>query len=124
MVTGSGDKTACIWDAASGGLISVLRGHQGAINTAAFSPNGQRVITASGDNKARIWDVEGGAEIAVVRGYAAEFSPDGLRVVTACRYSAEIWPSFSTTQELIDRMRTVATFELSAEQRVRFFLDS
>jgi len=124
LVTGSGDKTACIWDAASGGLISVLRGHQGAINTAAFSPNGQRVITASGDNKARIWDVEGGAEIAVVRGYAAEFSPDGLRVVTACRYSAEIWPSFSTTQELIDRMRTVATFELSAEQRVRFFLDS
>ena len=36
--------------------MAVLRGHEGRVNSAAFSPDGSRIVTASGDNTARIWD--------------------------------------------------------------------
>ncbi len=33
----------------------VLRGHEGRLTTAAFSPDGSRVVTASTDGTARVW---------------------------------------------------------------------
>jgi WD40 repeat protein len=84
----SEDKTARIWDAATGRDIAVLRGHDDTVYSAAFSPDGSRIVTASGDNTARIWDAATGRDIAVLRGhddtvYSATFSPDGSRIVTA-----------------------------------------
>ena len=52
IVTASGDKTARIWDAASGKEVAVLRGHGDAVRSAAFSPDGSRVVTASSDKTA------------------------------------------------------------------------
>src|SRR5262245_39236326 len=49
------DKTARIWDAASAKEIAVLRGDD-TVHTAAFSPDGSRIVTASFDKTARIWD--------------------------------------------------------------------
>ena len=56
--------------------------------SAAFSPDGTRVVTASDDRTARLWDAETGKEIAVLQAHngtvrSAAFSPDGTRVVTA-----------------------------------------
>ena len=34
--------------------------HEGAVNSAQFSPDGQRVVTASADNTARVWDAASG----------------------------------------------------------------
>jgi WD40 repeat protein len=34
-----------------------LRGHDQQVNSAAFGPDGTRVVTASADKTARIWDV-------------------------------------------------------------------
>jgi WD40 repeat protein len=31
--------------------------HDGSVNSALFSPDGQRVVTASEDNTARLWDM-------------------------------------------------------------------
>jgi hypothetical protein len=36
--------------------IAVLRGHDGFVYSAAFSPDGSRIVTASADKIARIWD--------------------------------------------------------------------
>jgi WD40 repeat protein len=57
-VTTSYDKTARIWHAASAKQIAVLRGHDDAVLSAAFSPDGSRIVTASAsyDKTARIWD--------------------------------------------------------------------
>ena len=37
--------------------------------SAAFSPDGKRVVTASDDNTARLWDAETGREIATLKGH-------------------------------------------------------
>ena len=69
--------------------------------SAAFSPDGSRIVTASWDNTARIWDAASGKEIAVLRGHedavhSAAFSPDGSRIVTASSdNTARIWDAAS-----------------------------
>jgi WD40 repeat protein len=72
-----------------------LRGHEHFVKSAAFSPDGSRIVTASSDNTARIWDVATGKEIIVLRGHvqlcSAAFCPDGSRVVIAAFNSAYIW---------------------------------
>ena len=50
IVSGSYDKTACVWDAKTGALkAGPLKGHANAIMSAAFSPDGQWVVTSSWD---------------------------------------------------------------------------
>ena len=48
-MTASLDGTARIWDAASREELGLLRGHDGRVVSAAFSPDGERVVTASFD---------------------------------------------------------------------------
>src|SRR5262249_62273205 len=43
----SGDNTARIWDAVAAKEIAVLRGHDGCVYSAAFSPDGARIVTAA-----------------------------------------------------------------------------
>jgi len=54
-VTGSVDGTARVWRADGLGEPLVLRGHDGRITTARFSPDGAQVLTASIDGTARLW---------------------------------------------------------------------
>ena len=82
IVTASGDRTARIWDAATGKSIAVLSGHGDMVLSAAFSPDGRRIVTASEDKTARIWDADTAKPLAVLSGHRAPvrmaaFSPDG-----------------------------------------------
>ena len=67
------------------------------MSSAAFSPDGTRIVTASWDATARIWNAAAGKELAVLRGHdggvlSAAFSPDGTRIVTASvDKTARIW---------------------------------
>lgn len=56
MVTASEDSTARVWDAATGKQVPLLLEHKGDMVTAAFSPDGTRVLTASNDKTARVWN--------------------------------------------------------------------
>jgi WD40 repeat protein len=58
IVTSSNDRTARVWDAASGNLLAILPGHTAAVNWASFSADGKRVATASGDSSARVYLVD------------------------------------------------------------------
>lgn len=60
------DKTARVWDAANGHLLTVLQSHTGLIYGAVFSPDGQRILTASRDGTARVFRVITFSEIADV----------------------------------------------------------
>ena len=56
--------------------------------SAAFSPDGTRLLTASDDWNAYMWDGRTGKPLVVLKGHTrsvrlAAFSPDGTRIVTA-----------------------------------------
>ena len=63
VVTASQDRTARIWEAASGAPLAVLKGHEGAVFSAAFSSDGRRVVTGSFDKTLRLWDAETGRQL-------------------------------------------------------------
>ncbi len=111
ILTASWDKTAKLWDVASGRLIAVFA-HQGAVNSAAFSPDGNRILTASADHSAKLWEAMSGKLITSfghedeVNG--AAFSPDGTRILTASSdKTARLWDAGSG--KLIASFRHQAT---------------
>jgi WD40 repeat protein/tRNA A-37 threonylcarbamoyl transferase component Bud32 len=121
IVTASLDKTARIWDAATGKQLRVLRGHIQQLNSAIFSADGKRIVTASDDETARIWDADTGSELFTLAGHkgkvlSAIFSPDGQRVATgSADGSARIWPVDPLPLALSRKPR-----ELTVEERARF----
>ena len=55
LVSASADKTAIIWDVATGKALHVLRGHVDNVRCAAFSFDGSTVVTGSWDGQLRAW---------------------------------------------------------------------
>lgn len=101
VVTTSGDKTARIWEAATGKPLATLQDHQDLVSSAQFSSDGLRVVTQSNEKTARVWHAGTGKLLATLRGHtnwvnSAEFSTDGLRVVTASDdTTARVWEAAS-----------------------------
>src|SRR6266516_2356475 len=101
VVTTSYDRTARLWDAASGKPIGEPMKHQDMVRSAQFSRDGQRVVTASDDRTARLWDAASGKPIGEPMKHetavkSAQFSPDGQRVVTASYdNTARLWDAAS-----------------------------
>jgi WD40 repeat protein len=79
------------------------------VKSAAFSPDGKRVVTGSDDYTARIWDAETAKEIAVLRAHeggvsSTAFSPDGERIVTGSYdRTARVWDAASAKEVAILR---------------------
>ena len=71
--------------------------HEDWVNSAQFSPDGQRVVTASRDKTARLWDAVTGKPIGEPMKHdnwvnSAQFSPDVQRVVTTSwDKTARLW---------------------------------
>ncbi|TQS32026.1 hypothetical protein Golomagni_07671, partial [Golovinomyces magnicellulatus] len=56
LATGSGDKTARIWDCETGTPKYTLTGHTHWVLCVAWSPDGKRLATGSMDKSVRLWD--------------------------------------------------------------------
>lgn len=75
--------------------------HDGPVEQAAFSPDGQLILTASDDRIARVWSALDGHLVATLRGHTdkivdAQFSPDSRRIVTASDdHTARVWDSLN-----------------------------
>ncbi|OWY20772.1 CHAT domain-containing protein [Sphingobacteriales bacterium UPWRP_1] len=87
-----------IWNAYhQSAMYSEFSGHTQAVNSAAFSPDGSRIVTASSDNSVIVWHVLSG-DTVVYRTHArvnhASFSPDGTQILAALSNdTAVLWNS-------------------------------
>ncbi|MCL5035615.1 MAG: WD40 repeat domain-containing protein [Chloroflexi bacterium] len=82
IATGSVDRRVRIWDAKSGGVVRVLKGHTDDLTGIAWFPGGKKIISGSMDSTLRIWDTGSGRCIGVLTGHRDEVlavgvSPDG-----------------------------------------------
>jgi hypothetical protein len=97
VATASRDRTARVWDAATGKPIGAPMQHEMEVYSVRFSPDGRRVLTASKDRTARLWDAVTGKSIGEPMEHegwvnSAEFSPDGQQVLTASEDdTARLW---------------------------------
>jgi WD40 repeat protein len=86
--TSSDDRTARLWDTATGQAIRILTGHTGTVTGVAFSPDGTLLATTSNDKTGRLWDVAPGQTIRILSGHlqavnGVAFSPDGTLLATS-----------------------------------------
>jgi WD40 repeat protein len=101
IATASADRTARIWDAASGEPITARLEHRDEVRDVEFSPDSRWVITASNDHTARIWDAATGQPISPPLKhdsyvYRATFHPNGSLVATASEdRTARIWNAYT-----------------------------
>ena len=97
LATASGDRTARLWNPATGECRRTLTDHTGAVNGVAFSPDGRLLATASDDRTARLWDPATGECRRTLTGHTDEvrgvaFSPDGRLLATASDdATARLW---------------------------------
>ena len=94
LITGAADRTAILWEMATGRQIRVLRGHTGYVSCVAFSPDSQQIVTGSG-NTVFLWQRATGVRI---RSFGHEgnideaaFSPDGKLLLTRESRGAQLW---------------------------------
>jgi WD40 repeat protein len=116
------EERALVWDARTATSLFSLKGRPGpktemyfqigvgdGEQSAAFSPDGTRIVTVggqSGAHEATVWDARTGAELLTLTGHTnkvlcAAFSPDGTRIVTGCMDgTAKVWDASTGTARL------------------------
>jgi WD40 repeat protein len=118
------DSVARVWNAANGALMAILEGHTGAVRSAAFTPDGRRVVTASADGTARIWDLHPDLSLdTVATGTSSSelvaTSADGRRIVSVSRDGdAVVWtPGRNGLVRLDGKLSTLYAPVFSADGR-------
>jgi WD40 repeat protein/serine/threonine protein kinase len=81
------DRTAALWDIATGTRRSEFIGHADTVTSVSAMPDGKRIITASADGTVRLWDAAGGRSLMTLRDsggpvLTARLATDQSRLVT------------------------------------------
>jgi WD40 repeat protein/serine/threonine protein kinase len=91
-----------LWDAVSGEMLTVLRGHQGEINSVSFSPDGARIASSASDGDVRIWDSATGACLLTLPGSQyVSYSLDGKWLASGTEDTVRVWRTGSTNTHLV-----------------------
>jgi hypothetical protein len=97
ILTGSLDRTARLWDAATGQVLRTYVGHTNSVTSVAFSSDGKRILTGSADFTARLWDVDKDQSVRTFTGHTSSvnsvaFSPNGRYALTgSADIAARLW---------------------------------
>jgi WD40 repeat protein len=88
LVSGSSDKTAIVWEAATKKQIAVLKGHTWKVTCIAISRDEKYVVTGSNDGTAKVWELTTGKLLYSYEGYgynvrSVAISPDNSKIAVA-----------------------------------------
>jgi WD40 repeat protein len=93
LASASWDKTAKLWDVATGRELRALAGHSGSVWCAAFAPDGKTLATGSLDRTVKLWNVASGEVVATIAGHTQSvhnvaWSPDGATLASGSHTTA------------------------------------
>jgi WD40 repeat protein len=88
LVTASLDRTARLWEAATGRELAVLHAHREPVTCVDVSPDGTTLATSDMRGELRLWDLATYQELFTIatelrRTNDVSFSPDGRRLAVA-----------------------------------------
>jgi WD40 repeat protein len=85
LATGSQDRTAIVWDLATGRERRVFAAHAASLLAVAISSDGNRLVTSAEDRRVRVFDVPNGKELRIFepmeRMPVLAIYPDGKRIL-------------------------------------------
>jgi energy-coupling factor transporter ATP-binding protein EcfA2 len=104
--SGSGDKTARVWEAVSGKEITRIT-HEEAINSVKFSPDGKYIASGSDDKTVQVREITTGKEIVRVKHddgvTSVTFSSDGRWVVSGSKdKTARVWDAITGKNRILE----------------------
>jgi WD40 repeat protein len=87
LLSGGGDGTVKLWDAATGRLLRTFERHSSPVHSVAFFPDGARALSGSHDGTLKVWNAATGQLLRTFEGgfkgvVSVVFSPDGTRVLS------------------------------------------
>ncbi|KAJ2711085.1 U3 small nucleolar RNA-associated protein 13 [Coemansia spiralis] len=87
FATASQDKTAKIWDVATGKQLGTLQGHRRGVWSVAFSPTDRVVATASADRMIKLWSLSDGSCLKTFEGHTnsalcVQFLSAGMQLIS------------------------------------------
>ena len=124
IVAAAGDRSVRVWEAATGRVLDVLRGHSDLVMDVVFSPDGRLVASSSYDRTVRIWRPGTGLS-RVLRGHTASVDQvawqSERRLVTGSRDGMlRIWdvPSLDLplAAELSERLEGATTARIDIDR--------
>jgi WD40 repeat protein len=84
-----------VWDIETGHRLATMRGHNGAVTSLGFTPDGSRLASSSDDGTVRLWDAATGQPLALVPSLDGvqwlAFSRDGSRIAIGGAGGASVW---------------------------------
>ncbi|MEE3284847.1 MAG: hypothetical protein VX311_09720, partial [Planctomycetota bacterium] len=96
LVSISRDKTAKLWNVATGKQVHTFTGHEDFVVGVAFSPNGRQLATASDDGTVRLWNTHTGGELLSISAhqngtFCVRFSPNGHQLAAGGFSMVTLW---------------------------------
>ncbi|MDX2078493.1 MAG: WD40 repeat domain-containing protein [bacterium] len=99
----STDENIAIYDAQTGEVIDLMRGHEALVFDITYSPDGRYLVSRSfSDTTIKVWDMTDKRVIHTLTGFnqfinAATFSPDGSHIATSQDHRIWMWDIQSLT---------------------------